>query len=238
MGLLECRWREGTVRHGEGFACHHPRVHAPDGLVSAAVCSTCEWRGSRDPGVGAGEDTVWNQPAQVRAPPDESRRTSWAVGVTTAPRPQPTLERTLSSLSAAGWERPRLFAEPGTALPSAFASLPQSRRESRLGAFSNWYLGLTELFFREPRADAYLMCQDDAVFALGARDYLETTLWPAANVGVVSIYTRWSGHGAWRRDCRTSSTCQAWCSTSAKHRPFGDARRRAAHGAPPILSRL
>lgn len=114
---------------------------------------------------------------------------SWAVGMTTAPRARPTLRKALASLAAAGWANCRLFAEPNTVLPDEFAHLPISWRDSALGAFPNWYLGLSELYLRDPLADAYLICQDDALFATGSRDLLEQTLWPAANVGAVSIYT-------------------------------------------------
>ncbi|MGH7192966.1 MAG: hypothetical protein ACREJM_05445, partial [Candidatus Saccharimonadales bacterium] len=87
-----------------------------------------------------------------------------------------------------------MFAEPESVVPDEFSALPISRRSDRLGAFPNWYLGLSELFLREPMADAYLMCQDDALFAEGSREYLERRLWPAPAVGVVSIYTptHWS----------------------------------------------
>ena len=112
----------------------------------------------------------------------------WAVGVTTAPRRVSTLERCLTSLRSAGWGRPRLFAEPGVELRSEFADLPLTRRDETLGAFPNWYLGLCELVLREPRAGAYLICQDDVLFSKGLRDYLERTLWPAPDVGVVSVY--------------------------------------------------
>ncbi|HEX7375605.1 MAG TPA: hypothetical protein VF278_00760 [Pirellulales bacterium] len=114
--------------------------------------------------------------------------------MTTAPRARPTLERSLNSLISAGWTTPRLFAEPHTRLPESSTALAISWRDGKLGAFPNWYLGLSELFLREPLADAYLICQDDALFAAGSREYLERTLWPAADLGVVSIYTptHWS----------------------------------------------
>ncbi|HUY88401.1 MAG TPA: hypothetical protein VMV10_06685 [Pirellulales bacterium] len=110
---------------------------------------------------------------------------SWAVGVTTAPRREPTLARCLKSLAEAGWNEPRLFAEPSVETP---ANLPTSRRDVQLGAFPNWYLGLTELVLREPLADAYLMCQDDVLLAASLRAYLERTLWPGERVGIVSAY--------------------------------------------------
>jgi hypothetical protein len=97
-------------------------------------------------------------------------------------------------LITAGWNEPQLFAEPHTSVPESFAHLPIAWRNRRIGAFPNWYLALWELYLREPRADAYLMCQDDALFAEGSRHYLEEHLWPAADVGVVSVYTptHWS----------------------------------------------
>ena len=112
----------------------------------------------------------------------------WAVGVTTAPRREPTLKQTLHSLADAGWDQSRLFAEPETEIPAGFEDLPITRRDQLLGAFPNWYLGLAELVMREPRADAYLMCQDDVLFSEGLRAYLEESLWPESEVGVVSVY--------------------------------------------------
>lgn len=113
---------------------------------------------------------------------------TWAVGMTTAPRRTPTLGRTLESLAHAGWDRPRLFAEPGVAIPERFSGLPVTWRDETLGAFPNWLLGLAELVLRTPEADAYLLCQDDVLFSAGLRGYLERTLWPDARAGVVSLH--------------------------------------------------
>lgn len=113
---------------------------------------------------------------------------SWEVGITTAPRQSSTLERTLHSLADAGWETPRLFAEPGAPIPDGWTDLPVSSRDRLLGAFSNWYLGLAELVMRNPKAHAYLMCQDDVLFTKGLRGYLEQVLWPGDIVGVVALY--------------------------------------------------
>ncbi len=38
------------------------------------------------------------------------------------------------------------------------------------------------------KADAYLICQDDVLFASGLRSYLEQTLWPQPQTGLVSVY--------------------------------------------------
>jgi hypothetical protein len=58
-----------------------------------------------------------------------------------------------------------------------------------LGAWSNFLLALNELYHREPRADAYLMVQDDAVYCRGLKKYLEQSLWPGPTPGVVSLHT-------------------------------------------------
>lgn len=191
MGLPECRSRKALARRIDLFSCTNPQVHAAQGLVSSAVCSTCECRqGPADAeNVLTGTNLVSAGGAE-----GANRTTVWAVGMTTAPRLRPTLEESLASLAAAGWEQPRLFVEPETVLPQRFRTLPATWRDDKLGAFPNWYLGLTELFLRQPLADVYLMCQDDAIFAVGSRAYLEQNLWPAAEVGVVSIYTpsHWS----------------------------------------------
>lgn len=111
----------------------------------------------------------------------------WSVGMTTAPRLTPTFYASLESVRQAGWLNVRVFAEPGVAL-SAAASGEASERDQTLGAFPNWYLGLTEMYLRNPRCEAFLMFQDDLVLAESTRAYLEDALWPAPEVGVVSLY--------------------------------------------------
>lgn len=115
----------------------------------------------------------------------------WAVGITTAPRESETVARMAESLGAAGWDLDtvHLFAEPDAQVPGSFADAMVSRRNATLGAWPNFLLGLMELTLRDPHADAYLMCQDDAIFCKGLRDYLEDSLWPATRLGVVSLHT-------------------------------------------------
>jgi hypothetical protein len=115
--------------------------------------------------------------------------TRWSVGITTAPRAETTLEHTISSLNAAGWPDTRIFAEPDSPLPTFATSNHQIiSRQTRLGAWPNFLLALQELTLRDPTADAYLICQDDVVFAKNLRPYLETRLWPSERLGVVSLY--------------------------------------------------
>ena len=53
----------------------------------------------------------------------------WAVGVTTAPRAEPTLEECLTSLASAGWDNPRLFVDGAVSIPDAFDGLCPHRAQ-------------------------------------------------------------------------------------------------------------
>ncbi|HCS55012.1 MAG TPA: hypothetical protein DIW81_26070, partial [Planctomycetaceae bacterium] len=139
-------------------------------------------------GCNACEEGLRQRKEQEKTEQRTRNVTKWSVGVTTAPREQPTLERSLISLAEAGFESPRLFVEPGTEIPEDFDHLPISQRDQKLGAFPNWYLALTEMVMRDPRAEAYLLCQDDVLYSKGARNYLEQVLWPSDKTGVVSLY--------------------------------------------------
>jgi len=89
---------------------------------------------------------------------------NWAVGVLTAPRPVPTLERTLSSLRRAGWPDVLVWRNEG---------LPPGE-----GNTSAWRDRLAFLLRKVPDADAYLLSEDDVVYCLDLRHYLQRALWP------------------------------------------------------------
>jgi hypothetical protein len=127
-------------------------------------------------------------PAPARRGP--GRIAKWAVGVTTAPRRQPTLERCLDYLSRAGWETPHLFMDSVVRVPERFGHLPGTLRSPAIGAWPNHYLSLFELTLRQPDADAFLLVQDDAIIYDGenVREYLEQVLWPAGAAPIVSLY--------------------------------------------------
>lgn len=114
--------------------------------------------------------------------------TRWAVGITTAPRRQPTLDRTVDSLRRAGWE-PIVFAEPGTDLRAADGKdLEIVTRPQRLGCWRNYVQTMRDLVDRHPQADAVLIVQDDVVFSPCLRRFVECDLWPSNSVGCVSFY--------------------------------------------------
>lgn len=168
-GEQPCRTCRGNVRR-KVFQCHHPRHQS----TTIQQCLRC-----RD----------------YKPRPPSQNVARWAVGMTTAPRAARTLHRTLRSLRKAGWtEHVHLFAETGTRTWAARligGPLVAIRRKGpALGAWSNFFLGLQELYLRQPDADAYLMVQDDVIFCRDLRAYLEDKLWPkGGRTGVVSLHT-------------------------------------------------
>lgn len=121
--------------------------------------------------------------------------TKWAIGITTSPRRQGTLRRTLRSFRDAGWKREtvHIFAEKGSAHIWDTLGLGPfrvvRRAAPRSGAWPSFLLGLAELFLRDPKAEAYLMIQDDVDLVGGLKEYLSEILWPAKECGCVSLHT-------------------------------------------------
>ncbi len=114
----------------------------------------------------------------------------WAVAVTTAPRRQATLDRCLDSLVATGWLTPRIVADGDVTVSDNWNHLPITERSPQIGAWPSYYLTLIELMMRQPRADAYMIVQDDVVMFQhpGLRAYLESILWPDRRPGIVSLF--------------------------------------------------
>lgn len=116
----------------------------------------------------------------------------WAVGLTTVPQRRHTiLPRTLDSLARAGFEgqhAPRLFVDgdpgpwPEFPNPATFRwpSMRVALPDGNLAPcpWSNWWLGIQELYLRCPDADRYVMFQDDLVAVRNLRQYLEASPFP------------------------------------------------------------
>ncbi len=186
--LTPCAWRtQEAGSHDAVHLCLNPRVRVEGRLVSPGICGVCSfWQEGNQP---------HRQPAPIQnsmiRPKIDLRAnnvSTWAVGITTAPRTISTLSQCIQSLRLAGWTELRLFAEPNSKLPAKQTGLLLSLRDRPMGAFPNWMMGLSELVLRNPHADAYFMAQDDAIFTGGLRAYLENTLWPDRHVGVISVY--------------------------------------------------
>jgi len=111
----------------------------------------------------------------------------WAVGVTTVQaRLNTLLPATLNSLAAGGFGGLlRLFVD-GCRDPKSveeWCKLPVSTRSQQLGIAGSWMLTLHELYLRQPRADYYLIFQDDVAVLKNLRHYLEQSPLPRAAFG-------------------------------------------------------
>lgn len=84
-----------------------------------------------------------------------------ATIVLSAPRPQPTLHRTLDSLEAAG-----------------FPAVNTREDTAAAGHFQAWMSALRWIVKQRPGAEAYFVVEDDTVFCRGLNRYLQRTLWP------------------------------------------------------------
>lgn len=110
----------------------------------------------------------------------------WSYGVTTVPsRFSDLLPRTLKSLAASGFDRPRLFVDGAQSLDCDYG-LEVTFRQPTIRAYGNWMLGLAELYIREPNADRYAMFQDDLVCSLGLKKFLEKWY---PDRGYLNLYT-------------------------------------------------
>src|SRR5260370_33836022 len=106
---------------------------------------------------------------------------NWTYGVTTVPERKHTVKTTLTSLAAAGFDAPFVFVD-GTYSNFLMDYLSSNVvwRTPRIGAWGNWFLGLWELWLRNPDADRFAMFQDDILCVKNLRDYLDR-VWPSGN---------------------------------------------------------
>jgi hypothetical protein len=89
----------------------------------------------------------------------------------------------LQSLKAAGWSDARLFVDGCTNTDAASYErefgLEVTARHPLIRTFGNWTLALGEIFLRNPKADRFLVVQDDAIFVKNLRRYLECCHYPS-----------------------------------------------------------
>jgi hypothetical protein len=117
-------------------------------------------------------------------PIDEPKDSDWSVVMTTSPRQGPTIEQSVESIKAAGWN-PIVFAEPDS------IHLPDTKYVAntvRLGAWFNW-LQSVKWALRNTIAKYIMTVQDDSLFHPDSRSFVESVMWPSHNVGFISLYT-------------------------------------------------
>jgi hypothetical protein len=115
-----------------------------------------------------------------------------SIGITTAPRRQPTFEQSIASLRETGFnEEVHVFAEPDTFM--TVPSLPRTHvhvNAKKQGCFANWKTTLLYLL-SNTKTPWLMIVQDDAVWAPGSADVLRTMMRDsrAPQSGFLSPYT-------------------------------------------------
>lgn len=146
---------------------------------------------------GAIDRTAWPAAGLLALPSSEGeaiavepRPELFAVGMTTAPRPERTVFHSLAELRLGGFPQTiHLFAEPGSAIEPPPNVVVRENAE-RLGMWANW-LQAARTLLDETSAPFLLLCEDDIKLlpcaALGLQHGM--TSLPAESFGVASLYT-------------------------------------------------
>ncbi len=110
----------------------------------------------------------------------------WAVGVQTCNRSENYLDHSLQQISLAGWDKLNIFADVSTNISVPF---PVSYRPYQFGDWSNWICGLFELYILNPKANYFLMFEDDITCCSNLKIYLEWAIPRLGEFGCLSLYT-------------------------------------------------
>lgn len=104
----------------------------------------------------------------------------WFVGITTAPRKEPTLYECIDSVRRAGWE-PAVFAEPDS--PTTDCRTLQNAE--RKGVWHNWYAMVEHAL--DTKSKYIITLQDDIVLHPDTRQFVEEVI--DGYDGFLSLYT-------------------------------------------------
>lgn len=104
------------------------------------------------------------------------------VIVTTAPRKECTLLKTVESLRDCGWE-PTVFAEPD----STKVECKTFTNSSRKGIWHNWLSAAR--WSLEQGSDYIMTVQDDVNFHMDSKDFIENDISFPEDMGYISLYT-------------------------------------------------
>ena len=163
----------------EGCESRHAEIVAH--LVSKAPFGIRSLPSTKTTATELLDQAIANENYRLNPPPIEDNG-DWFVIVTTAPRAECTLQKTVASLRHAGWE-PTVFAEPGSTKTNA-ATI---QNETQLGVWHNWQAS-ARYAIEHSNAKMILTVQDDCIFHDESRQFIESIAWPA-NCGFVSLYT-------------------------------------------------
>ena len=109
---------------------------------------------------------------------------TWCTTITTAPRPDCTLQKCVDSMIIAGFD-PVIFAEPGSTNISSCKTIHNNKKK---GVWYNW-LQSCEYALEQSNANVIMTVQDDSLFHPDSKTFADKILWPAEDCGFVSLYT-------------------------------------------------
>ncbi|MEX0937776.1 MAG: hypothetical protein WDZ59_07935 [Pirellulales bacterium] len=115
---------------------------------------------------------------------DKGSVSTWVVGLLAASGEDAHVDRTQQSLARAGWPNTHVF--DVASAPAVDSQSPNSR----IGTWGSWVTAIMHLLWQEPYAQAYLITFDGVVFCKGLRSFLQRELWPAGDLGFVSLTGR------------------------------------------------
>lgn len=159
----KCRNKKTSLRL---FSCDKfSRCTTVTQVPGVPCCATCT---SREPHPRPQPETAVAADTELR----------WACGVTTVPsRWGTTLPKTLASISDGGFKSPRLFVDgEKDALSWGYLGFDYTLRWPAVHAFGNFWLGLLEMYLRDPLADLYAMFQDDILVCRNTKQYMEASI--------------------------------------------------------------
>lgn len=120
---------------------------------------------------------------KAKAEIDKSKY-KWFTAVTTSPRIDCTLQRSVDSMVACGFD-PVIFAEPNSTILSNRLTI---QNQKRLGVWHNW-LNSCIYAIHNTDAEIIMTVQDDSLFHPDCKSFTELLLWPDEDCGFLSLYT-------------------------------------------------
>ncbi len=184
--MKACSFRRPSTQP-DRVICLNTKQIKHTGTVAAVICQECVFARvlgyAEQCALLMSERDVCSVCEEVDTAPVSQRDKTWCVVITTAPRPIPTIKRTIASVRLMNME-PVIFAEPN----SIHVNAQTIQNDTRKGVWDNWRQA-ARWAIENTSAETILMLQDDVSLHPQTKRVLEPYLWPSSNTGFVSLYT-------------------------------------------------
>jgi len=184
--MKDCSFRRRST-DPDRVICLNTKQIMHTGTVSKLLCEDCCFARiisyEEQCALLMSERPVCSVCEEVDTVPVKQQDKSWCVVITTAPRPIPTIKRTIASVRVMHLE-PVVFAEPDSVSVNAHTI----HNETRKGVWDNWRQA-AEWALKNTNAETILMLQDDVAIHPQTKRVIQQHLWPSSNTGFISLYT-------------------------------------------------